>query len=189
MSDNIFNSKHLHKLNNPERFREVPPDYIWKELNLKAPQVAVDIGAGTGFFTKEFLRKMPKGKIYACDISETMLNWMKKNIVPENPNIIPLKMAHDTLPCENGIADLVYMINLHHEIENHERLLNEIYRVLKPSGKLFIVDWKKQVMEQGPPIQIRFELDEVKSQLETAGFSRVDLNDSFPNHFFVIAEK
>ncbi|MFP4548791.1 MAG: class I SAM-dependent methyltransferase [Fidelibacterota bacterium] len=189
MSDNVFNTKYLHKLNNPERFREVPPDLIWKDLNLKAPKVAIDIGAGTGFFTKEFLRKMPEGKIFACDISNTMLDWMKKNIVPEHPNIIPKKMSHDILPCEKEIADLVYMINLHHEIENHKKLLSEIYRVLNPSGKLFIVDWKKQVMDQGPPIHIRFEIDEVRAQLEEAGFSRINLNDSFPNHFFVIAEK
>ena len=189
MNSKIFDPKHLKKLNNPERLKEIPPNIIWQRLNLYNPQIAVDIGAGTGFFAKKFLEFMPGGKIYACDISDIMLDWMKENVCPEHSQIIPIKMAHDTFPCEKNMADLVYMINLHHEIEDHGSILKEIFQTLKPGGKMFIIDWKKEITEQGPPAHIKFEIEEVKTQLEKAGFQRLQLFNDFPKHFMVIAEK
>jgi tRNA A58 N-methylase Trm61 len=53
--NNRFDPKKLEKLNNPERLKIVPPQYIWKMLNLKNVRTIVDIGAGTGFFSIPFL--------------------------------------------------------------------------------------------------------------------------------------
>ena len=83
-----FDPKKLAKLNNPERFKTLDPDVIWDAFNLQKPKVLIDIGAGTGFFTKEFSKKLTDGKIYACDSSDVMIKWMQENITDKN--IIPL---------------------------------------------------------------------------------------------------
>lgn len=46
-------------------------------------------------------------------------------------------MEERAVPLEDGLADLVYMINLHHELEAPEEILNESYRLLKENGKIF----------------------------------------------------
>ncbi len=51
MKEKRFNPKKLHKLNNPKRLLDLPPEYIWSKLNMNAANVIIDIGAGTGFFS------------------------------------------------------------------------------------------------------------------------------------------
>jgi ubiquinone/menaquinone biosynthesis C-methylase UbiE len=79
MDEKRFNPQKLHKLNNPDRLSDQPPEYIWNKLNLKNPNVLVDIGAGTGFFSIPFVGYTKRGKVFACDISDIMIEWMKNN--------------------------------------------------------------------------------------------------------------
>ena len=157
MDDKKFDPKKLQKLNNPERLLDIPPEKIWSHLNLNLAELStfIDIGAGTGFFSIPFVKYIENGKIYACDISEVMISWMTSNICPKYPNIIPLKMEEDTIDLQDDSADLVYMINLHHELDSPVQMLEEAYRLLKRKGKVFIVDWRKEEMPQGPPKEIR----------------------------------
>lgn len=182
-----FDSKKLAKLNNHERFKTLNPDVIWDALNMKNTRVLVDIGAGTGFFAKEFVKKISGGKIYTCDTSEIMIEWMKENIT-EN-NIIPLLCSESSIDLESGIADLVYMINVHHELLEPEKLLSEAYRLLKPHGKITIIDWKKEEMVDGPSIEKRVPEEIIIQQLQKCGFNNVVSYNILPLHSFIVGQK
>lgn len=138
-----FNRKKLEKLNNPERLGMIPPEYIWKTLAPDHHTDKVEIGAGTGLFSKAFQELSGEGHTIALDISEEMVTWMKENIIEEFPQIIPMKTNGKNLPLADNSADIVFMICLHHEIESPEALLSEVRRILRNSGKMFIVDWNK----------------------------------------------
>ncbi len=189
MAEKKFDPKKLNKLNNPDRLTDIPPEYIWDKLNLINPDVFVDIGAGTGFFSVPFLNYTKNGKIFACDISDIMIQWMEHNICPKYPNIVLIKMEENAVPLKDGIADLVYMINLHHELEQPGKILKESFRLLKKNGKIFIVDWKKEDMDQGPPIHLRYSPEKVNDQLVSSGFEDIRIYNEMPKHFLIIAEK
>ena len=189
MNDNNPDSQKINKLNNPGRLLDIPPEYIWNKLTIVKPDVLVDIGAGTGFFSVHFLNYTKNGKIFACDISDIMIQWMKNNICPKYSNIVPLKIEENVVPLEDGIADLVYMMNLHHELDNPEAILEESFRILKKNGTIFIVDWKKEDMSEGPPTHIRYLPEQVKDQLANVGFKNITIFDEMPKHFLVVAEK
>jgi len=192
MTEKKFNPKKLEKLNNPERLLDESPDYIWEKLGLENPKVLIDIGAGTGFFSRQFLDRITdkkEGKVYACDISIVMINWMKDNILEDYPNIFPVKMEESIVPLENNLANLVYMMNLHHELEKPDKILKESLRLLKKGGKIFITDWKKEDMPQGPPTEIRCLPEDVSKELQHAGFKNIQVHNGMPKHFFVVAEK
>jgi ubiquinone/menaquinone biosynthesis C-methylase UbiE len=189
MNDKKFDPKKLQKLNNPQRLIDIPPDFIWEKLNIENPGVLVEIGAGTAFFSVAFLQKSTTSTIYACDLSEVMLEWMKENISPKYPNIIPVKTEEHTVPLDDGIADLVFMINLHHELDYPSLTVQEANRLLKPDGKIFIVDWKKENMPEGPPEEIRCLPEQIKEQLLNAGFKQVDIYNELQKHFLVIGKK
>ncbi len=189
MNDKKFDPKKLQKLNNPQRLIDIPLDYIWGKLNIAKPDVCVEIGAGTAFFDIAVLQKHETSTIYACDLSEVMIEWMKENVFPKYPNIIPVKTEEYTVPLEDGIADLVFMINLHHELDNPSLTIKEAKRILKPNGKIFIVDWKKIEMPEGPPAQIRCLPEQVQEQLLNAGFKNVDMYNELPKHFLVLGQK
>ncbi len=189
MDEKKFDPKKLHKLNNPQRLKDIPPDYVWDKLNIENADVVVDIGAGTAFFSIAFLQQAKPSKIYACDVSEIMIDWIKANVVPKYPDIIPVKTEEDSIPLDDEIADLVFMINLHHEIDSSTLILEESYRILKPEGNIFIVDWKKKDMEEGPPTRIRCLPEQVRKQMIDSGFKRVEIVDEMPKHFLVVGKK
>ena len=188
MTKNIkFDPKKLAKLNNPERFKTLNPEEIWNALNLQNPQIFIDIGAGTGFFTKAFAPKIQNGKIYACDNSEAMIQWMQENITAEN--IIPFQTSENNINLPNEIADLVYMMNVHHELLEPEKILAEAYRLLKIGGKIAIIDWKALEMELGPPLHIRVLDKVIIEQLDKIGFDNISNHQILPFHSFIVGQK
>jgi SAM-dependent methyltransferase len=98
-------------------------------------------------------------------------------------------MEPNKIDAKNDSADLVIMITLHHELDKPELMLKEIYRVLKPGGKIVIIDWKKIDMEQGPSIQLRCKPEDIHNQLQSAEFKNITLSVTWPKHFMLIAEK
>lgn len=189
MNDRKFDPAKLDKLNNPERLQVIDPDKLWAALEPDHPQVLVDIGAGTGLFARAFADKMPEGDIYACDLSPVMIDWMRQHVVPNFPRIHVQPSTETATGLADGIADLVIMINLHHELERPEALLVEAYRLLKNGGKVLVVDWKKQETGEGPPLEIRVEAEEIMRQLRVAGFSAVRSQETLEKHSLVTGLK
>jgi ubiquinone/menaquinone biosynthesis C-methylase UbiE len=183
--DKRFDPRKLEKLNNPERLKEIPPQFIWEKLDLRECKTIVDFGAGTGFFSKSFLNMMKEGTVYAADISEIMVKWMNENISGTNRGIIPIVMKESSIPLEKSIADLVLMINLHHELDHPLNSLKEAGRLLKPGGRICIIDWKKEDMPFGPPLEIRCSIDEISQQLNLAGFTNIQSDNSLIKHSVV----
>jgi len=184
-----FDPKKLQRLNDPERLKDIPPEIIQGELNLDKAEVLVEIGAGTAFFSKVFLEKFKAKTVYACDTSEIMIRWIEAHVAPEHPDVVPVISDESFIPLDDSLADVVFMINLHHELEDPARMLEEAHRLLKPDGKIFIVDWLKKEMAEGPPTEIRFLSRDVKAQLIQAGFDNVHDYDGLEKHFLVVGEK
>jgi len=159
------------------------------KLAVETPKTIIDIGAGTGFYSIPFAQKYEQSKIYACDISDIMFNWMEQNITDKNPNIIPLKMEESSIPLDSKIADILFMLNLHHELKEPDVMLKDCYRLLKDKAKIAISDWKKKRTEHDPPVEIRYKPEKVKEQLWAAGFQQVQIVEELENNFLVIAQK
>jgi ubiquinone/menaquinone biosynthesis C-methylase UbiE len=185
-----FDPKKLAKLNDPKRLEYLNPDVIWEKIGIRNPEILVDIGAGTGLFASLFRKKIKKGKVYACDISQEMLGWMNDNLpAVSEGTVIPVKMAESSVPLPDSVADLVYMINLHHELDEPLRILEESWRLLRRGGKLAVIDWKKQETPEGPPIEIRVTEETIESQMRKSGFTNVGKYAVLPYHHFLVGEK
>jgi ubiquinone/menaquinone biosynthesis C-methylase UbiE len=190
MESKKFDPEHLAKLNDPRMIEFLKPDFVWEKLELKDPEVLVDIGAGTGFFALLFGKKMKNGKIYACDISDVMLDWMRENLLPEpGYTVIPLKMNESSVPLPDDSADLVYMIDLHHELEEPVELIVECCRLLKKGGKLMIIDWKKEETPKGPPVSMRIPVETIYHQMDGACLCNIRTYDILPYHNFIVGQK
>jgi ubiquinone/menaquinone biosynthesis C-methylase UbiE len=190
MQSRKFDPKDIDKLNRPERLQTVNPDLIWNALDLRGPKTLIDIGVGTGFFAVPFCRKMEGGKIYACDISDEMLRWMNEHLPQDVRScVIPVKMEESVVPLPDGIADLVYMINLHHELERPREIVREAQRLLKKGGKLLIIDWKKKETPEGPPVSIRVTEEDIVRDMKEGGFIEVTIQPKLAYHTMVIGTK
>ena len=185
-----FDPKKFAKLNDPRRLEYLNPEIIWEKVAIGDPAVLIDIGAGTGFFSLLFCRKMKQGKVYACDIADELLAWMNDNLPAESKDcVIPVKMEESSVPLPDNMADLVYMINLHHELEEPLKILEESGRLLKEGGKLMIIDWKKEDSPEGPPSEIRVPEETIEDQMLASGFSNVTKHAVLPYHNFLVCER
>ncbi len=183
-----FDPEKMEKLNDPERLKDIPPDFIWEKLDARNPATVVDLGAGTGFFSLRFAGMPNVDKVYALDIADVMVAYMKENIVPMHDKIEALKMDESSIPLPDDTAGVLVMINLHHELHEPLKILQESARVLKPGGKLAIVDWKKKETEHGPPVEKRYDTETIHRQLERAPFHSVNVYNEMPDHFLVVGE-
>jgi SAM-dependent methyltransferase len=184
-----FNPSHLEKLNNPDRLKNLPPDFIWNKLAMDKCQTIIDIGAGTGLFSQAFYNLMGEGTVYAADISADMVDWMESNEAEKSLGLVPVLMSENEVPLDSGEADLILMFNLYHELESPLTLLKETRRLLRPGGKICIADWKKGNTPMGPPQEIRVEASEITAQLAETGYTHINSDLSLPYHSLVWAEK
>ena len=190
MIEKKFNPQKLERLNDPQRLIYLPPDHIWGKIAGENTDVLIDIGAGTGVFSKAFSDLSGgKAKIFACDIADILLEWMEKNVCNDYPNIRTVKMPESSVPLDDNFADIVYMINLHHELDDPDEILKQCYRILKVNGCVMVVDWRKEETDGGPPVEIRFYADTVREQMTAAGFSDIRIFNDLPKHFIVIGRK
>lgn len=184
-----FDPSELDKLRDPERLETQNPELIWSRIAADGVRVVVDIGAGLGFFAIPFSRHIPEGIVYACELRQDMVEHLREALRHEEaPNVFPLRMEEVAVPLRDGIADVVFMGNLHHELERPMDSLAECRRLLRPGGRLAIVDWKAEETPKGPPTEVRIPEATVRRQLAEAGFRDVAAHPVLPWHYFLVAK-
>lgn len=130
---------------------------------------AVDFGCGSGFWVLPLARILEEGKVYGVDILEEPLSALRSKAKTQKlPNVISMKAnveSGTTLLSKS--CDAVLMTNLLFQAENKKAVLEEGRRVLKPNGKILVVDWKKDA-PLGPGGR-RVSVEEVKEIAQGVG--------------------
>ena len=130
-----------------------------------------DIGSGTGFFAVPAVGMVgPKGRVYAIDLSAQMLEDLREKLERAGAgNLETLRSEEDRIPLPDASVDFAFLACVLHELDGPGTLL-EVRRILKPGGRLGIVDWKKEESVFGPPKAHRLDEDEARAVLSDAGF-------------------
>ena len=115
-----------------------------KELTLLAPKLILDVATGTGDFAIQALDLCPD-KVIGIDISEGMLDVGRAKMVARNlDQKIELRNGDsENIPFEENKFDAVIVAFGVRNFENLEKGLTEIFRVVKPGGKVVILEFSK----------------------------------------------
>jgi ubiquinone/menaquinone biosynthesis C-methylase UbiE len=148
------------------------PETVIQRSGIQKGMHVLEIGCGSGAFTTFVAQAVGNnGTVNALDIQSEMLQQLKNKIAqPENKDITNIKLIESSaydLPFDDMSLDLVYMVTVFGEIPDHDTVLQEIRRVLKPGGILSITELfldpdyllKSTVTKKGG--QAGFILDEI----------------------------
>lgn len=191
MNDRTFKPGDAFKLEDPDRLSWLPPDETARELGLTRGLRIADIGAGTGYFAIPFAREIaPRGRLYAVDCQREMLDLLRAKLkVPGAPGNIELRegTAADTgLPGRS--CDLVFLANVWHELDEHAGVLAEANRILRPGGRIAILDWRTDVSRPpGPPVHHRIDIGEVERMLAANRWTIKSSSPAGPFSYLVVA--
>ena len=124
-------------------------DILWRKravrlLKNHQPKLILDIATGTGDFAIEALSLNPE-KIIGVDISEGMLSIGREKLIKKNltDKIELLSGDSEVLPFEDNFFDAVIVSFGVRNFENLEKGLSDMLRVLKPGGKVVILEFSK----------------------------------------------
>lgn len=117
--------------------------YNWEQIDSQS--TVLDIACGTGEFERLLLDKNPTQRITGVDISEKMLDIAREKYRVYS-NVEFHQTSANSLPFANHTFDIAVCANAFHYFEQPLVALSEIKRVLKPNGKLIILDWNKDFL-------------------------------------------
>lgn len=174
MNGLTFKPSEAHKLDDPERLKWLPPAEIVEVADFRPGMTVADIGAGTGCFAIPIARAVaPTGKVYAVDLQPEMLELLAEKLAaPDAPsNIAPVSASASRTRLPDASCDVVFLANLWHELDDRAGALREFARILKPEGRLVLIDWRHDaVRPPGPPAEHRVPMLEAIRMLEFDGW-------------------
>ena len=100
-----------------------------------------DIASGPGFLSIELTKNIQNAKITAVDISEHMLEIAKRKAKENRFRIDTFKSDVQKIDLEDKTFDIIVSKNTIHELEKPELFMKETYRLLKPNGISFLIDF------------------------------------------------
>lgn len=115
----------------------------WAEL---APtEKVLDVACGTGEFEQLILTEHSEQNMVGVDISEKMLAIAQQKL-QAYPNVTLSLASAEHLPFADQSFDVIVSASAFHYFENPAIALAEMKRVLKPNGKIMILDWCKDYL-------------------------------------------
>jgi ubiquinone/menaquinone biosynthesis C-methylase UbiE len=117
---------------------------------IKEGMSVLDVGCGPGFFSIEMAKMLGgTGKLVAADLQEGMLRIVKKKI--SGTDLQKIIEFHQCLNDKIGLTqefDFILVFYMLHEVPDQTIFLKELYTLLKPEGKVLLVEPKFHVTEK-----------------------------------------
>jgi len=133
-------------------------DKIWRQEAVEELQPLpegryLDVGTGTGALVSEILKQAPGAHIDGIDPSEKMLQIAQSKNLPDTVHFFSADAT--ALPMEDETYDGIILGFSFRNIEQREKAIAEIFRVLKPWGRLVILE---AVYPANPIVRLGYKL-------------------------------
>lgn len=169
------------------------PAHIIEQIGLHDGMEVADFGSGAGYYATAAADKVGEdGRVYAIDIQRELLT-KAKGLDTKRRDQIEYVSGDLEEPGGSGlkeaIVDVVIISNVLFQLEHKEVAIEEAKRVLRPKGKLVLIDWLESFGGLGPPAEWIIAQEEARALCERAGFVHQRDIDAGDHHYGMVFQK
>lgn len=171
--------------------RDYVPGKSWKSLaeaflRLLPPAIIADLGAGDGSFA--LMLSPGARRVIAVDSSEKMLEVGREQAQRSGAENVEFRQGDmEELPIDDAAVDLVFFSQSLHHAQHPARAVKEAWRILRPGGRIVILDLVRHRFEEARELYadewLGFAESEIEETLAAAGFvdARASIVDKEPD--------
>lgn len=170
-----------------------PQDNL-RELGLQPGMDVADLGAGPGHYALAAGKIVGEaGHVCAVEIQKDLVAKVKTEADESGLSHVDViwsdleKPEGSTLKDES--VDAVILSNILFQISDKETVISEAYRILRPQGKLLVIDWSDSHDGLGPPEDHLVDSQSVTELSKSIGFIVSSDVSVGPHHWGVIFQK
>jgi ubiquinone/menaquinone biosynthesis C-methylase UbiE len=146
-------------------------------LKLLPPLVIADLGAGEGTFAQLLAQRA--ARVIAVDNSERMVEFGAE--LARTHGIVNLEYRQgdlEAVPIDDAAVDVAFLSQALHHAQHPERAIGEAFRILRPGGRIVILDLVRHQFEEAremyADVWLGFAEHEIQRYLREAGFHAIE---------------
>lgn len=158
-------------------------NYLLNKLETLSYHSLLDLGCGTGELLKQIVNQSGEKELYGLDISKNMLKIAEEKLA----GVVTLVQGDsEYLPFSEGQFDVILCNDSFHHYPNPDKVVKEVYRVLKKGGIFILCDYWKPYLQRSlmnffmhynddGDVKI-YSQNEIRTFLNNTGFTNVFWN-------------
>ncbi len=169
------------------------PEHILDTLKLSYGETVADLGCGAGYFTTAAADRVgDTGKVYAIDIQDELLTKARSLDAEKREHI---EFIHGDLERPGGShlsqsqVDTALLVNVLFQAEHADTVVSEAARILRPGGRLLIIDWTDSFGGMGPQQEHVVSSEHAEEYAKAAGLTCEPFSASGDHHWGLLCTK
>ena len=164
-----------------------------KQFGLKEDMVVADLGAGTGFYSVAAGAMVPQGKVYAVEVQKEFLPTIKQKT--KDAGLANVECLWGNIEKIGGtkigdqVVDAVIVSNVLFQVEDRDKFLEEIKRILKQGGRVLLIDWSDLSFSLDSNTKALVLPKSAREMFEKKGFVWVREINAGSHHYGMILER
>jgi ubiquinone/menaquinone biosynthesis C-methylase UbiE len=165
-----------------------------EQCGIQPGQDIADFGSGSGLYTISAAKALiSTGRVYAIDAQKDLLTKLKNNATKEG--LYNVEVVWGDIEKINGSklreasVDFVFICNVLFQTEEKLNVVREAKRILKPAGKVLVVEWSDSFGGIGPKQNMVVKKEKLITMFEKEGFHKDREISAGSHHYGIIFKK